>query len=478
MLRGDDRDAREYCGLFGIYGHPDAAELTYLGIYAQQHRGQESAGICVSDGTRLKRRAALGLVTQVFDEASMRELKGVAAVGHVRYSTTGSCNDANCQPLLVQYAHGQVAVAHNGNLINAAELRDVHEAHGAIFQTTSDTEVILHLLADPAYADTPDPLAAVLRRLQGAYCLLLIFPDRIEAARDPFGLRPMCIGRLADGAYVVASETCALDIVEAEYVRDVAPGEIVTLSEGGMNSRMFVDPGRTQPAHCIFEKIYFADPSSSVFGQNAHKFRVATGRRLAMEAPADADLVIPVPNCARCAAIGYSEQSGLPVGRGFTTSHYMGRSFIMPTQHLRDTAVRMKLNVIRDAVRDKRLVVVEDSIVRGTTTRGKMGALRKAGAKEIHLRVASPPIRHPCYFGIDFPDQAELVAFRRSVEQVRDYLEVDSLAYLSLEGMLSCTGNRGEAYCTACFSGQYPMPIDQPVTKMGLERFPLRTKRD
>ncbi len=474
---GHEREARDHCGLFGIYNHPEAAELTYLGIYAQQHRGQESAGICVSDSTYLKRHAELGLVTQVFDEASMRELKGTAAIGHVRYSTTGSCNNVNCQPLLVQYAHGQVAVAHNGNLINAAALRDAHEAHGAIFQTSSDTEVILHLLADPVCADTPDPLAAVLRRLQGAYCLLLIFPDRIEAARDPFGLRPLCVGRLTNGAYVVASETCALDIIDAEYVRDVAPGEIVTLSERGMTSRMFVDPARIQPAYCIFEKIYFADPSSDVFGQNAHKFRVATGRRLALEAPTDADLVIPVPNCARCAAIGYSEEAGLPVGRGFTTSHYMGRSFIMPTQHLRDTVVRMKLNVIRGAVRGKRLVVVEDSIVRGTTTRGKMGALRRAGAKEIHLRVASPPIRHPCFFGIDFPDQGELVAYQRSVEQVRDYLEVDSLAYLSLEGMLSCTGNPGDHFCTACFSGRYPMPVEQPVTKMGLERSPLQTRR-
>lgn len=462
-------EVKHHCGLFGIYDHPDAAELTYLGIYAQQHRGQESAGICSVRAGRVQRHAARGLVTQIFDETAMANLRGDFAIGHVRYSTTGSCSDANCQPLLVQYGGGQVAVAHNGNLINAAELRREREAQGAIFQTTSDTEVILHLLACPQFADLPDPLAAVLRSLRGAYCLLFIFPDRIEAARDPYGLRPLCIGRLDDGAYVIASETCALDIVDAEYVRDVAPGEIVTLSVDGLSSRMFVEPSTIRRAYCIFEQVYFADPSSDVFGQNAHAFRVALGRQLAREAPADADLVIPVPNCARCAAIGYSEESGLPRERGFTTSHYSGRSFIMPTQRERDLAVKMKLNVIREVVRGQRLVVVEDSVVRGTTTRGKMGALRKAGAKEIHLRVASPPIRHPCYFGIDFPDQNELVATGRTVEEIRDYLEVDSLAYLTLEGMLACAAQQSGDYCTACFSGKYPMDLTGPVGKYSFE---------
>lgn len=465
-----------YCGLFGIYGHPDAAELTYLGIYAQQHRGQESAGICsVRDG-HVRRHASLGLVTQVFDKKTMKDLRGEFAIGHVRYSTTGSCNDANCQPLLVQYGGGQVAVAHNGNLINAAQLRRERESQGAIFQTTSDTEVILHLLASPQFADTPDPLGAVLHALRGAYCLLFIFPDRIEAARDPFGLRPLCIGRLDNGAIAIASETCALDIVDAEYLRDVAPGEIVTLSEDGLSSRMFTEPGTVRRAHCIFEQVYFVDPSSDIFGQNAHAFRVALGRQLAREAPAEADLVIPVPNCARCAAIGYSEESGLPRERGFTTSHYSGRSFIMPTQYERDLAVKMKLNVIREVVRGQRLVVVEDSVVRGTTTRGKMGALRKAGAREIHLRVASPPIRHPCFFGIDFPDQRELVATNRSIEAIRDYLEVDSLAYLSLEGMLDCAAHAPGDYCTACFSGKYPMTLTEPVNKYGFEHSTTATR--
>ncbi|HUN82360.1 MAG TPA: amidophosphoribosyltransferase [Phycisphaerae bacterium] len=462
-------EIRDHCGLFGVYGHPDAAALTYLGMYAQQHRGQESAGICSVAKGKIQRHASLGLVTQAFNEERLEQLRGQSAIGHVRYSTTGSCSDVNCQPLLVQYADGQVAVAHNGNLTNAADLRRQHESGGAIFQTTSDTEVILHLLANPAYSHEADPLAAVLQKLEGAFCLLFIFPDRIEAARDRCGLRPLCIGRLEGGEYCIASETCALDMVDAEYVRDVKPGEIVTLSADGLTSRMFVAAHEIKPAHCIFEMIYFADPASNVFGQNVHTFRVALGRQLAKEAPADADYVIPVPNCARCAAIGYSDESGLPRGRGFVTSHYSGRSFIMPSQQLRDLTVKMKLNVIREAVRGKRLVVVEDSVVRGTTTRGKMGALRKAGAREIHLRVASPPIRHPCYYGIDFPSPRELIATGRTVDQIRDYLGVDSLAYLSHEGMLACAKQAAENYCTACFSGRYPVPVARPLEKLGFE---------
>lgn len=467
------REVKDHCGVFGVWGRSDAVELTYLGIYAQQHRGQESAGICSNINGQILRHAGMGLVTAVFDRQALDAIRGTAAIGHVRYSTTGSCNEANAQPLLVQYASGQVAIAHNGNLINARELRTLHESRGAIFQTSSDTEVILHLLANPNYAKQDDPLAAVLRELEGAYCLLFIFPDRIEAARDPYGLRPLCIGRLSDGAHVLASETCALDMIDAEYVRDVAPGEIVTLSDAGISSRWFIEPAKVRPAHCIFEQVYFSDPSSNVFGQNVHMFRVACGRQLAKEAPADADLVVPVPNCARCASIGYSEASGIPGGRGFTTSHFSGRSFIMPTQRERDLAVRMKLNVIREAVQGKRLVVVEDSVVRGTTTRGKMGALRKAGAKEIHLRVASPPIRHGCYFGIDFPDQQELVATNRTLDEIRDFLEVDSLAYLSLDGMLSCAKQHASHYCTACFSGEYPMKVPGTLHKLGLEKSPI-----
>lgn len=367
-----------------------------------------------------------------------------------------------------------MAVAHNGNLINAALLRRRYEEVGHIFQTSSDTEVIIHLLAKPAHQERKNPLNHVLNHLQGAYSLLLLFPDRMVAVRDPLGFRPLCIGRTKCGAVVVASETKAFDMIDAEYVRDVEPGEIVTINDEGVQSRRFGGDMNGRGAACIFEQIYFADPSSLVFGENVHLVRVAMGRQIAKEAPVDADIVVPVPTCAQCAAVGYSQQSGIPYGRAFTTSHYAGRSFILPTQSGRDLAVKMKLTVIKEAVVGKRLVVVEDSVVRGTTTRGKIGALRQAGAKEIHLRVASPPIRHPCYFGIDFPDQSKLIANTRSVSEIGKYLGVDSLSYLSHEGMLSCVKMESKKYCTACFSGNYPMNISEPVEKFALERGQLR----
>ena len=345
--------------------------------------------------------------------------------------------------------------------------------HGHIFVTTSDTEVVLHMLADTEFADRPDPLAAVLRRLRGSYCFLLLYPDRIEAVRDPSGNRPLCLGRVGDG-WVVASETCALDLIDATYVRDVEPGEIVTLAPRGIESRFFVERGAARCAHCVFEHVYFADPASHVFGENVHLVRMAMGRALAREAPADADLVIAVPNCARCAALGYHEASGIPIGRGFTTNHYIGRSFIQPTQTIRDLTVKLKLNPIRGSVAGKRLVVVEDSVVRGTTTRGKMQSLRRAGAREIHLRVASPPIRHPCYYGIDFPSHSELIASGRSVEDIRRFLGVDSLAYLSLDGMLGALRQGQTHFCHACFSGDYPIPIDPTFQKDLFERSQLR----
>ncbi len=466
---------RDHCGLFGIFGHPEAVDLTYLGLYAQQHRGQESAGICSSDGGEIVRHHGMGLVTDVFDPRRLSELRNPVAIGHVRYSTTGLSNPVNIQPVLVTYSRGQVAVGHNGNLTNAGELRATYEESGHIFQTTSDTEIIVHLLADPSHLHSENALATVLRRIEGAYSLLFLFPDKIVAARDPCGVRPLCIGRMDNGAYVVVSETCALDVVDAEYLHDVEPGQMVTIDEHGPRSEYFVEPQEVRPAHCIFELVYFADPSSDVFGGNVHMAREHMGRRLAQEAPADGDVVIAVPNCARCAAIGYSKESGIPFERGFTTSHYAGRSFIMPDQKARDLTVKMKLNVIKESVRDKRLVVVEDSIVRGTTTRGKMGALRRAGASEIHLRVASPPIRHPCFYGIDFPTPGELIATGRTVEQIRDYLEVDSLTYLSLDGMLSCGTRPPDHYCAACFCGDYPIPIDRAGGKLLLERQRLRT---
>lgn len=462
------------CGLFGIWGHEDAVYLTHLGLYALQHRGQESAGIVSTNGQRLLRHAELGLVNRVFDGRTLEQIRGRNAIGHTRYSTTGSSTESNTQPLMFSFAGGQVAIAHNGNLINAALLRRNYEKVGHIFQTTSDTEVIIHLLAKPTHQHKKNPLNHVLNHLQGAYSLLLLFPDRIVAVRDPLGFRPLCLGRTKCGANVVASETNAFDIIDATYVRDVEPGEIVTINDEGVGSRQYGGDTEGQGAACIFEQIYFADPSSLVFGENVHLVRMAMGRRLAKEAPVDADLVVPIPTCAQCAATGYARESGIPFGRGFTTSHYTGRSFIMPTQSGRDMAVKIKLNVIKEAVNGKRLIVVEDSVVRGTTTRGKIGALRDAGAKEIHLRVASPPIRHPCYFGIDFPSQKELVAHKRSVKKIRDYLGVDTLHYLSHKGMLACVKMAPEKYCTACFSGDYPIDVIEPVEKFALERSQLR----
>jgi len=472
----DSYSAKEKCGLFGIFGHPGAVEKCFFGLHALQHRGQESAGMAISDGESLYCHTGMGLVSEVFGKNVLRRLSnlGQSAIGHVRYSTSGSSRIENAQPLMAEYSLGQVAVAHNGNLINAMLLRDEYEAHGHIFKGTSDSEIIIVLLAKPSHITKPDTLAHVLGHLQGAFCLLLMYPDRIIAARDAHGIRPLCIGKLPDGAYVVASETCALDIVDADFLREVEPGEIVTIDKNGLHSRFYDPPQNTTPAHCIFEQIYFSDPSSTIFGENVHLVRHAMGKQLAREAPVDAEVVIPVPNCARCAAGGYAEQIGIPYGRGFTVSHYAGRSFIEPEQPTRDLAVKMKLNVIQEVVRGKRLVVIEDSIVRGTTTRGKMGALRRAGAKEIHLRVASPPIRTPCFYGIDFPSREELIANQRSVEEIRDYLEIDSLQYLSLEGMLSCVKNPPDHYCTACFSGKYPVPVDEAVSKYAFERYQKR----
>lgn len=460
---------RHYCGVFGVANHPDATELTYFGLYAQQHRGQESAGICSADGRRVQRHGGVGLVTDAIKQSDVERLRNPMAIGHVRYSTTGSCSESNAQPLLVDSAAGQMAIAHNGNLVNAAVIRHEYEQRGHIFLTTSDTEVVLHMLADQHYREQPDPLASVLRHLVGSYCLLLIHPSGIEAVRDPSGNRPLCLGRIGE-AWCVASETCALDMVGARYERDVAPGEIVSLGMHGMRTRRFAEPGAMRQAQCIFELMYFADPSSRIFGESVHLVRKAFGRALARESPVEADVVIAVPNSARCAALGYHEESGIPIGRGFTTNHYVGRSFIQPTQSNRDLTVRLKLNPIRDVVQGKRLIVVEDSVVRGTTTKGKVRALREAGAREIHLRVASPPIRHPCYYGIDFPNRSELIANQRSVDDIRDFLGVDSLAYLSLDATLACVDRHRKNYCNACFSGDYPIPIDGDFHKEIFER--------
>ena len=470
----DDYEKKEKCGLFGVWGTKDASQLTYQGLFAQQHRGQESAGIVVSDGTTLNGHADMGLVSQVFTPRMLREeLAGHAAIGHVRYSTTGSSKLCNAQPLLRQYLMGPVAVAHNGNLINAALLRKQYEEHGHIFQSTTDTEIIVHLLAKPTHVGRHDPLPHVLKHLQGSFSLLFLFPNRIEAVRDPWGIRPLVLGKTSLGHWCVASETCAFDSIGAEYIREVEPGEIVRIDDHGLTSRRFDAPAEER-AHCVFEHVYFANPASNVFGQNVHLVRKQMGRELARQAPVPADFVMPMPDSGRSAALGFAQESGIEFEEGIVPNRFVGRTFILPGQAQRDRAVAMKLNIIPDVVEGKRIVIVEDSVVRGTTTRSKMLALRRAGVKEIHLRVSCPPIRHPCFYGIDFPTSEELIAHNRTVDQVRDFLEVDSLAYLSIDRMLNCMKMDRAHYCTACWSGHYKIPIDQPQSKFSFERDQLR----
>lgn len=460
--------------MFGVWGGSGRAATTYTGLYALQHRGQESAGIAVSDGRRLTGVTGMGLVAEVFDARTIQHLEEQGgrgpggAIGHNRYSTAGGSSACNAQPLIESYIGGQVALAHNGNLINADLLRRQFEERGHLFHTTSDTEVIIHLLASPEQQQAVDPLAATLRHLQGAFSLVFLFPDRIEAARDPWGWRPLVVGQLPDGRHIVASETVALDVLGATFLREVEPGEIVTLKEQDgahvLLSRRFADTAE-RLAHCVFEHVYFANPASVIFGQNVQRVREALGARLSEEAPVDADFVMPMPDSGRSAAAGYAAATGLAYREGIVPNRYVGRTFIKPTQEARSTAVRLKLNVIREIVNGKRVIVVDDSIVRGTTTREKMAQIRQAGAKEIHLRISCPPIRHPCYFGVDFASRDQLIANGRTVDEIRAFLGVDSLHYLSLEGMLSCVDLPQESYCTACYSGDYRLDPEHPVSE-------------
>ena len=467
-------EKKEKCGIFGIWGTKDAAGLCYQGLFAQQHRGQESAGIVVSNGVDLHGHVGMGLVSQVFNPRMLREeLVGQAAIGHVRYSTTGGSRLINAQPLLRQYLMGPVAVAHNGNLINAGLLRQQYEEHGHIFQSTTDTEIIVHLLAKPTHLDRADPLPHVLKHLQGSFSLLFLFPDRMEAVRDPWGIRPLVLGKTPGGQFCVASESCAFDSIDAEYIREIEPGEIVRIDDKGVSSRRFDSPA-PERAHCVFEHVYFSNPASRVFGQNVHLVREAMGRELARQAPVAADFVMPMPDSGRSAALGFAKESQIPFEEGIVPNRFVGRTFILPAQAARDRAVAMKLNIIPDVVRDKRIVIVEDSVVRGTTTRVKMRAIRRAGAKEIHLRVSCPPIRHPCFYGIDFPTSEELIAHNRTVDEVRDFLEVDTLSYLSLDRMLSCMAMAGNHYCTACWSGKYKVNVEHPESRFNFERDQLR----
>ncbi|MBN2511981.1 MAG: amidophosphoribosyltransferase [Sedimentisphaerales bacterium] len=469
-------DKREECGIFGIFGDPEAVQKTYFGLHSLQHRGQESAGIASSDGEYIGCFTGMGQVSRVFRSGRgiLERLDNPIAIGHVRYSTSGSANPCNAQPIMGEYSRGQVAVAHNGNIINASMLRDEYEAYGSIFKASNDTEIIIHLLAKPTHVCKPDPLGHVLNHLQGAYSILFLFSDRIEAARDPYGIRPLALGKTKKGAYCVASETCAFDTIDAEYIRDIEPGEIVTLDKNGMSSRFFVTPGTSTPAHCIFEHVYFAKQSSIIFGESVHEVRKRCGKRLAQEHPVDADIVVPVPDSGTSAAVGYSQESGIPFDMGFVRSHYVGRTFISPSQDLRDLGVKLKLQVVKEAVRNKRVIVIDDSIVRGTTTKGKIKSLREAGAKEVHMRVACPPVKHPCFYGVDFPTREELVANHRTLEEIRDYLGVDTLGYISLKGLLECVSLPADHYCTACWSGQYRIPVTAVVNKFSMERHQMQ----
>ncbi|HEX9020093.1 MAG TPA: amidophosphoribosyltransferase [Nitrospirota bacterium] len=455
----------EECGVFGIFGHPDAANLTYLGLYALQHRGQESAGIVSSDGKRLFGERSMGLVADIFDEERIKKLPGHMAIGHNRYSTTGESSTINIQPLLVNFALGGLAVAHNGNLVNAGILKDELEAYGSIFVTTTDTEVIVHLIAQSRAATLLERIVDALGHVQGSYSLLILTEGQLIAVRDPNGFRPLSLAEF-DGAYAVASETCAFDLIEATYIRDIAPGEMVVIDSNGIHSSFPFKPA--EPSHCIFEFIYFARPDSMVFGQNVYSIRKEFGRQLARETGVPADVVIPVPDSGVPAALGYAEEAGIPFDTGLIRNHYVGRTFIEPRQAIRHFGVKIKLNPVKDALRGKRVVVVDDSIVRGTTSKKIIKMIRNAGATEVHLRISSPPTTYPCFYGIDMPTRQELIASSHSIEEIRKYLTADSLGYISMDGLQKVVPDRME-YCAACFDGDYPVPFPgERMMQLGL----------
>ncbi len=461
-----NRELKDKCGVFGIYGHKDAARHTYLGLYALQHRGQESAGIAISNRKGVNCFRGMGLVSDVFNERAIRSLKGDIAIGHVRYSTTGSSVIENAQPFLVKYVGGHVAVAHNGNLVNSKELRDSLEADGSIFQSSMDSEIIVHLIAKEK-GTFEDKLTAALKKIKGAFSLTILTEDKMIAVRDPHGFRPLCIGKV-DNAYVAASETTALDLIEAEYVREVEPGEIVVIDDKGLRSIKPFD--KVKPAQCIFEFIYFARPDSYVFGESVYDIRKELGRQLAIEHPVDADIVLPVPDSGNYAALGFANETGIPFELGIVRNHYVGRTFIQPSQRIRDLGVKIKLNPVKKLIEGKRVVLVEDSIVRGTTSRVRIKAMREAGAKEVHMRISCPPLISPCFFGIDFPTAKELIASSRSVERIRKSIGMDSLRYLSLDGMLKSMAQDSSKFCTACFTKNYPCKVENGQSKFALEK--------
>ena len=453
----------EECAVMGVYGHPEAANLVYLGLYALQHRGQESSGIVSSDGKILISHRQMGLVADIYKEDVMRRLEGPSAIGHNRYSTSGQSHLRNAQPFVVEYSQGPIAVSHNGNLVNAHVLREELEVSGSIFQSTSDTEVIIHLIATSKEQSLMSRIVEALSRVRGAYSLLFLTPERMIAARDPSGFRPLVLGKLKSSkprtGFVVASETCALDLIEADYLREVEPGEVITFGPRGMESLKPFPP--VPHAKCIFEYIYFSRPDSNLYGRNVYQVRKELGRQLARESAVPADLVTPVPDSGVPAAMGFAEESGIPLEFGLIRNHYVGRTFIEPQQSIRHFGVKIKLNAQREVLQGKRVVVVDDSIVRGTTSRKIIRMLRDAGAKEVHMRISSPPTISPCYYGIDTPTRTELIASTNSTEDIRKFIEADSLAYLSHDGMYTFLNNgEKQGFCDACFTGDYPVHCD------------------
>lgn len=444
------------CGVFGIYGHHEAANLAYLGLYSLQHRGQESAGIVSSDGEKLYSHKGMGLVADVFTSNAIGRLNGEAAIGHVRYSTSGDSHIKNAQPFVVEYSRGSIAVAHNGNLVNAMLLRAQFEAYGSIFQSSTDTEIIVHLIASSNEISISDRIIYALKKIRGSYSLLFLTEDSMIAARDPHGFRPLSLGRLK-GAWVVASETCAFDLIEAEFVREIEPGEILVINKEGIISYKPFPKAAYTP--CVFEFIYFARPDSTIFGANVHAVRKKLGERLAVEHPVEADIVIPVPDSGVPAAIGYASASGIPFDKGIVRNHYVGRTFIEPKDAIRHFGVKVKLNPIKDIISGKRVIVVDDSIVRGTTSRKIVKMIRGAGAKEVHMRISSPPTICPCYYGIDTPRREELIAASQTLEEINDFITSDSLGYLSVEGLYKAVKEAGASFCDACFTGRYPVDI-------------------
>ncbi|SHJ38430.1 amidophosphoribosyltransferase [Desulfofundulus thermosubterraneus] len=452
---------KEECGVFGVYAPgKDVARLTYYGLYALQHRGQESAGIAVGDGRHVQLHKAMGLVPEVFQQRDLDELKGHVAIGHVRYSTTGASSPINAQPLVFRYTGGMLGLAHNGNLTNVNELRARLASTGSVFQSSTDSEVIVNLIARYGQASLVDAIMKCMIDLKGAYSLVILTEKKLLAVRDPHAFRPLCLGTLPGGGYVVASESCALDTVGAHWVRDVAPGEIIIINENGLTSLQGMLPRRR--AHCIFEYIYFARADSLMDGFNVNRVRREMGRQLAREYAVEADLVIPVPDSGTAAARGYAEASGVPFEEGLMKNRYIGRTFIQPSQDLRDLGVRLKLNPIREVLAGKRVIMVDDSLVRGTTSSKLIAMLRDCGVKEVHLCLSSPPVVHSCFYGIDTSNEEELIAARMPLEEIRRMIDADGLYYLSIEGLLSVFGERRNDFCTACFTGDYPVTIPQP----------------